>query len=465
MKRELVLKYLLLIFYFFNSNLYSNGDSLDSKKIFVFLENSLLINNQIEIDYESIIQIALLALILVGTFIYWNFKLKESEAKFRTLFDIAPIFLNSFDKNGKIILWNKECEKVFGWTFDEIKNKKNSLSLFYDDPKVCEDVMKSFENISNSFEEWYPKTKKGETLVVKWANIKLPNGETINVGLDITQQRNYEMSISENALELKLAKSQLENLNSSLEKRIENEITKNTKQQLMIMQQNKLAQMGEMIENIAHQWRQPLAQINSSVILIDAMLEKYNFKDAMVENKLTEIESLTSYMSKTISDFKNFFNPNKKKTIFKVEEAVQKASDVLKGLIHSYHIQMEISVEKDLKINSYLGELQQVILIIVNNAIDALILMNVHFPKILINAYTDNENIVISIEDNALGINSDLLDKIFEPYFTTKHKAQGTGLGLYIAKMVVENSLLGFLSVENKVNGACFIIRIPKGKV
>ncbi|MCT7580447.1 PAS domain-containing sensor histidine kinase [Aliarcobacter butzleri] len=424
-----------------------------------------MINNQIEITYELVIEIVLLVLILIGMFVYWNLKLKQSEAKFRTLFDIAPVFLNSFDKNGKIILWNKECEKTFGWTFDEIKNKKNSLSLFYDDPKVCEDVMKSFENISNSFEEWHPKTKNGETLVVKWANIKLPNGETINIGLDITQQRNYEISIREKALELKVAKLQLENLNSSLEKRIEDEIKKNTKQQHMIMQQNKLAQMGEMIENIAHQWRQPLAQINSSIILIDAILEKHNFKDTLVENKLTEIESLTSYMSKTISDFKNFFNPNKKKTIFKVEDAIQKANDVLKGLINSHHIQMEISVEKDLIINSYLGELQQVILIIINNSIDAFIHMNIHFPKILINTYTDNENLVIYIEDNALGINSDLLDKIFEPYFTTKHKAQGTGLGLYIAKMIVENSLLGFLSVENKQNGARFRIKIPKGEI
>jgi len=459
------LKHLLLIFYFLSLNLYSNTDSFDSKKIFVFLDNSLLINNQIEITYELVIEIVLLILILIGTFIYWNLKLKESEAKFRTLFDIAPVFLNSFDKNGKIILWNKECEKAFGWTFDEIKNKKDSLSLFYDDPKVCEDVMKSFENISDSFEEWHPKTKNGETLIVKWANIKLPNGEIINIGLDITQQRNYEISIREKALELKVAKSQLENLNSSLEKRIEDEIKKNTKQQHMIMQQNKLAQMGEMIENIAHQWRQPLAQINSSIILIDAILEKHNFKDTLVENKLTEIESLTSYMSKTISDFKNFFNPNKKKTIFNVEEAIQKANDVLKGLINSHHIQVEINIEKDLKINSYLGELQQVILIIINNAIDALIHMNIHFPKILINAYTDNESLVIHIEDNALGINSDLLDKIFEPYFTTKHKAQGTGLGLYIAKMIVENSLLGFLSVENKQNGAGFTIKIPKGEI
>lgn len=459
------MKHLLLIFYFLSLNLYSNTDSFDSKKIFVFLDNSLLINNQIEITYELVIEIVLLILILIGTFIYWNLKLKESEAKFRTLFDIAPVFLNSFDKNGKIILWNKECEKVFGWTFDEIKNKKDSLSLFYDDPKVCEDVMKSFENISDSFEEWHPKTKNGETLIVKWANIKLPNGEIINIGLDITQQRNYEISIREKALELKVAKLQLENLNSSLEKRIEDEIKKNTKQQHMIMQQNKLAQMGEMIENIAHQWRQPLAQINSSIILIDAILEKHNFKDTLVENKLTEIESLTSYMSKTISDFKNFFNPNKKKTIFNVEEAIQKANDVLKGLINSHHIQIEINIEKDLKINSYLGELQQVILIIINNSIDAFIHMNIHFPKILINAYTDNESLVIHIEDNALGINSDLLDKIFEPYFTTKHKAQGTGLGLYIAKMIVENSLLGFLSVENKQNGACFTIKIPKGEI
>ncbi|WP_419676117.1 PAS domain S-box protein [Aliarcobacter butzleri] len=83
-----------------------------------------MINNQIEITYELVIEIVLLVLILIGMFVYWNLKLKQSEAKFRTLFDIAPVFLNSFDKNGKIILWNKECEKTFGWTFDEIKNKK-----------------------------------------------------------------------------------------------------------------------------------------------------------------------------------------------------------------------------------------------------------------------------------------------------------------------------------------------------
>lgn len=435
----------------------------ETKKDLLTKWNNIKYQNQI--DYQLIIQIIFLGLVLIGIFIYWNLKLKESEEKFRTLFDIAPIFLNSFDKNGKITLWNKECEKIFGWTYDEIKKEKEPLSLFYDDPIICDKVLKSFKAINSIFEEWHPKTKDGKILTVKWANVKLPNGEIIHIGVDITQQRKYEISIQEKALELKLAKLELEDLNSSLEKRITTEIEKNTKQQLMIMQQNKLVQMGEMIKNIAHQWRQPLAQINSSIILIDAMLDKYNFKDSIVENKLTEIESLTSYMSKTINDFRNFFNPNKKKINFKVEEAIQKASDVLKGLIHTHYIEMEINIEKNLIINSYLGELQQVVLIILNNAIDALIIANIQNPKIIVESYTNNENIIINIEDNALGINSDILDKIFEPYFTTKYKAQGTGLGLYIAKMIVENSLLGTLNVENRVNGACFIIKIPKGKV
>jgi PAS domain S-box-containing protein len=436
------------------------------------------ITYQVQTDYEIILEILLLGIIIVVIFIYWNLKLKEeirnkeiiqkklkeSEERFRTLFDIAPILLDSFDKDGKVVLWNKECEKIFGWSFEEITKVENPLDLFYPDPLVQKKIFEAFNNSENIYNEWRPKTKDGKEIITKWANIKLPNDELIHIGYDITQERKNKIIVQEKTEQLNIAKQQLEELNCSLEKKIKEEINKSTKQQIMLMHQSKLAQMGEMIENIAHQWRQPLAQVNSAVLLIDMALNKNKIKDLMIESKLTEIESLTAYMSKTIDDFKNFFSPNKQKNIFTIKSAIQKAVDIVNGLVHLHYIQVTIDIEKDLKCYSYIEELQQVILIIINNAIDVLVLKKISTPKIIITAWKEKGNIIINIEDNALGIDSNYLDKIFEPYFTTKLKSQGTGLGLYMAKTIIENGLLGVLNVENKSDGACFTIKIPEGK-
>ena len=436
------------------------------------------IKYQVETDYKLVLEILFFGISIIVLFIYWNLKLKDeirnkeiiqkklkqSEEKFRTLFDIAPVLLDSFDKDGKVVLWNKECEKVFGWSLEEIQKEKNPISLLYPDTLIQKEIFEDFQNNDgNIYKEWHPITKDGKQIITRWANIKLPNNELIHIGYDITQQRKNEKIVEEKTLELKIAKQQLEELNSSLENRIESEINKNTKQQIILMHQSKLAQMGEMIENIVHQWRQPLAQINSLVLLIDMELNKNKFTNSILENKLGEIEVLTAYMSKTIDDFKNFFSPNKQKNIFEIENAIQKALDIVRGVVHLYHIKTTINIGKDLKCYSYLEELQQVILTILNNAIEALILKKIPSGEISIDVYKQDNNIVINIQDNALGINIKHLDKIFEPYFTTKRKAQGTGLGLYMAKMIIENGLLGTLNVENKLNGACFTIKIPQG--
>jgi signal transduction histidine kinase/ABC-type nitrate/sulfonate/bicarbonate transport system substrate-binding protein len=262
----------------------------------------------------------------------------------------------------------------------------------------------------------------------------------------------------------KEVENQLFDLNKSLENKIKIEIEKNTKQQVILMQQSKLVQMGEMIENIAHQWRQPLAQINSSVLLIDTVLMKNQFNNTQVEDKLLEIESLTDYMSKTIDDFKNFFHPNKEKSTFTIENAVNKSYDIVKGSIKVHHIKTKIDISENLQCYSHLEELQQVILTILNNAIDALVIKAIKSPKISLKAYEQEKNIILEIQDNAQGIDEKIINKIFEPYFTTKHKSQGTGLGLYMAKMILESGLEGSLSVENRLDGACFIIEVPQGK-
>ncbi len=437
------------------------------------------ISYQLAVDYQVIAQIIFLGFVLVSIFIYWNFKLKEeiknkelaqkqlkeNQKKLQTLFDIAPVLLDSFDNQGRVTYWNQECEKIFGWSFEEIKNHPAPIKLFYPDPQDQEKLIESFNKRNyNKYEEWHPKTKEGKTLITMWANVKLPTDEIINIGYDITNQRQNELALKEKTEQLTLAKKQLEDLNNSLEERIKTEIDKNIKNQVILMHQSKLAQMGEMIENIAHQWRQPLAQINSSVLIVDAYLQKNKCFDTTIEKKLLEIESLTAYMSKTIDDFKNFFNPDKQKTKFKVKNAIEKSYNILKGSLVSKEIRTITTIDPKLECYGYLDELQQVILALLNNAIDALVLMNIESPLITVESYELEGYIYINIEDNASGIKKEIMNKIFEPYFTTKHKSQGTGLGLYMSKMIIEEGLGGNLNVTNGAKGALFTIQIPKGE-
>ncbi|RXK11785.1 hypothetical protein CP965_11420 [Halarcobacter mediterraneus] len=451
-------------------------DSITREKIFYKWNN---LEYDITIDYNLIAQILFISIVILALILYWNLKLKEeikkrkkierdlkeSEQKFKLLFNKVPIFLNSFDSDGKITLWNEECSKVFGWQFDELKNYSNPLELFYPDKVLLNRVKNSFKDLDSIlFKEWTPQTKEGKKLVTKWANIPLHNGEVINVGYDITQQREYEIELRKKNSELKKAHNRYKELNSELEDKIKAEIQENTKHQVTIMEQSKLAQMGEMIENIAHQWRQPLAEINSTVLLLDATLSNKKVLDSEIEEKLLEIENLTKYMSNTINDFKNFFDPNKEREEFNIYENIQKTLKILNRRLSYYKIEVEIKVDRNISLNAYPDELNQVLLVLLNNSIDAFSEKKVPLPLIEIFLRDTKKALILYIKDNAYGINNKIIDKIFEPYFTTKHKSQGTGLGLYISKMIIEKGFNGRISVKNEDEGVCFILELPKGE-
>jgi len=199
--------------------------SIDDKSRELFIQKWNNINYQVQTDYQIIFQTLFFGIVLISISIYWNLKLKEeirnkeivqmklkdSEEKFRTLFDKAPILLNSFDEKGNVVLWNKECEKVFGWTFSEISKKTNPLQLFYPDPLIQKKVLSDFRNNQKFYKKWEATTKDGKLIVVKWANIKLHNNETIHIGFDITNETYKEKVIQDKAHQLKIAKEQLLN--------------------------------------------------------------------------------------------------------------------------------------------------------------------------------------------------------------------------------------------------------------
>lgn len=418
----------------------------------------------------------MLALVII-IFIYWIYELKIeinkrkaiqkkleiSDEKYRTLFELAPILLDSFDEQGKIILWNKECEKVFGYTKEEIFNHNNPISLFYEDNyNNFSNLVKNSSEDEITFVEWKPKRKDGKKLVVKWANISLLNGEMVHIGVDITEQRENEQLLEQQAITLAFAKNQLEKLNDSLEERIKTEIEKSTHQQALLMQQSKLAQMGEMIQNIAHQWRQPLVEINSNLMLIDYYVNDKNAMSDEIEERISSIENITKYLSNTISSFQDFFHPNKEKSSFSLDEVIDKTYNIVKVNLLKNDILFKKVFDKNLECFGQKEELQQVFLVLINNSIQAIEKYKIVNPKIIIKAYIEDNFTIIEVKDNALGIDEKDLPKVFDPYFTTKHKSQGVGVGLYMAKMIIEKGFLGELLVSNISNGACFTVKLPR---
>lgn len=216
--------------------------------------------------------------------------------------------------------------------------------------------------------------------------------------------------------------------------------------------------MGEMISMIAHQWRQPIAVVamGANNILADIELDILN-NDSLKEN-LNEIIAQTEYLSETIDDFKNFFKPDKQKDLASIEHIFDETFKVMGKMLENNEITVIQEYKSGMQILTYSKELLQVFINIIKNAKEVLVEKKEHNRLITINEYLKNDSIIIEICDNAGGIKEDILDKIFDPYFTTKDEL-GTGLGLYMSKTIIEKHLNGKIQAYNKNGGACFEIK------
>lgn len=239
-------------------------------------------------------------------------------------------------------------------------------------------------------------------------------------------------------------------------------------QEKLLIRQSKLASMGEMITLIAHQWRQPLSVINGIVLNMDMDHRKQTFQekemyDKKFDNHLNKIEETTAYLSTTINDFTDFFTKNKKSERFYIADIITQSQQL--SLISNYkNITITYKEEEPIEVIGYKSELIQSLLIILNNAIYACqknLAYTHNQGHITIETYSLKRDLIISIEDNGGGVESKDLKKIFDPYYTTKEKPHGTGLGLYILKLIIEESMNGKISLENSENGAIFTIKIP----
>jgi len=266
------------------------------------------------------------------------------------------------------------------------------------------------------------------------------------------------------------ADEELKAINISLEDRVKEEVEDNRRKDQQMLEQSRLAQMGEMISMIAHQWRQPLSAITATTGSMSVHMQLGEHSEKYMEEGIEKINKYTQHLSTTITDFRNFFKPDKEKSLTSLNEVVLGSLHIIGSSLESQGIIVETFLESEEKVFSYPNELKQVVLNLMKNAQDIFAERSLDKSdatknmeaRIWIETQTHDNEVELRIRDNAGGVLQENISYIFDPYFTTKEKQDGTGLGLYMSKMIVEDHCEGRLEVKNQDEGACFVLIIPR---
>ncbi|MBF0520183.1 MAG: PAS domain S-box protein [Nitrospirae bacterium] len=387
-------------------------------------------------------------------------KLAESEERCRSLFEKSPDSIFIADtQTGCIVDANTQASILMGRPVTEIKGIHQSQLH----PKSMEqysiDSFKEYARISlhdknsHRVDNYVVRSDGKEIPVEILAQTIHINGNPFLLGVfrDISERKHME--------------DELHRFNNELHCRVEQETEKRRAQEQMLIQQSKMASMGEMIGLIAHQWKQPL---NAVGLTIQDLKDSYNYGEldagyieSIVDSTLRQVK----FMSKTIDDFRNFFVTSKKKILFDVKSAIEELLSMFIHIFNRSNIDISVKSEQNVLLitDGYANEFKQVVLNIINNSKDAIVLRKRNIPEMqgLIEINTssteDKSKVIVSIKDNGGGIAADVITKIFEPYFTTKG-TEGTRLGLYMSKTIIETNMGGTLTVKNVDNGAEFLI-------
>ena len=241
---------------------------------------------------------------------------------------------------------------------------------------------------------------------------------------------------------------ELRQINSDLEIRIKKEVDENLRKDRLLSQQQKMVSMGQMIENIAHQWRQPLSLITTSVSGIKIKKQINDLDDEFLYKTLDSILNTSKYLSNTIDDFRYFFKPQKEREDFYLEKCCNKTIELINPNFISQNIKIIYKIE-NIKVSGYETELIQVLINILNNSKDALLSVDNDEKFIFIDIFKKDDKAIIEINDNAGGMDEKIVDKVFEPYFTTKHQSQGTGIGLFMCREIINKHMNGHIDISN----------------
>lgn len=382
------------------------------------------------------------------------------------------------DTSGIITFVNDEFCKISGYSKEELLGQNHNIVRH---PDVTASAYQLLWQTINS-KQIYKTTAKnrakdGSTFYVNTTITPILDEdenivEFIAIRYDVTNEVLYKHQLQKKEKELQDLNASLEKrvqektrelkeLNETLEKRVKKEISKNEEKQKIMFWQSRLASLGEMLANISHQWRQPLTELNLTMFTLKKAA--LNGDEDEVKKLYDESRNIIKNMSNTIEDFTNFFKPDKEKQHFKIAESIKEAIQILEKLIAAEMISIKTEFE-DLEVLGITNELSQVIVNLIKNSRDAFVHNSILIREINISVKREKPSgafAIIELQDNAGGIQEKNPYKIFEPYFTTKHTSQGTGLGLFMSKMICENGLGGTIDVKTKKGTTTFVIKIP----
>lgn len=401
-----------------------------------------LASYQKETDYTLVWKIFIIFLIIIIIGSIFTMILRKNNKRLHVLLNSSIEAIAIF-KNGKIIEANEPLLTLYGYSsISEIRGKD---AYSFVEAKNYSFLKEKLEGTHLPYE--INTLKKDGTLfptLVK--GTKLDKNTRITSIIDLS--------------ELKIVQNKLENLNKSLASKIVDEGKKNEEQQLLMLHQSRFAQMGEMIAMIAHQWRQPLNNLSiiNQTIILKYKRDKLN-KELMEKfgtNSMKQIQ----LMSNTIDDFRNFFMPRKEKSDFCVNDVLSNTLDIINPIISKENIQIHFNKKNTYPTYGYKNELGQVFLNIISNSKDALLSKEIKDKNIFVDTKLVKNTIEITFNDNAGGIDESILGKIFDPYFSTKSGKNGTGLGLYMSKIIIEEHMKGKIDISNNKKGALFTIKL-----
>jgi PAS domain S-box-containing protein len=436
---------------FINENSFYEFETVFRKKD-SSLCNAQVVIKLIELHGKSFLQITIRDITLRKQF---YLELLAQKNRFKELFDASPVALVILNSSLEILELNPAFSVYFGYNINEVPNLKTLTQIAFDDDDYRTYVINatkiSLLEAKDKHGRFATPTfkircKDGQNKYIQLTGSILGDGYIVAFS-DLTESVNYEKS--------------LRGLNEKLSQRVEEEIKKRLASEQTLIQSEKMAQLGNMIGIILHQWKQPLSAISLFAQELRIACKFNDIDIKLVQSNALNIISQVDFMTKTADEFQDFYKPSKEKRNFFVKNQIEIIGSILSKQLSLASIDFIVSGDDTLTAHGFDSEFKQVILNIINNAKDAIVEKKIQNPFIKVSILKPNSNIVIQIEDNAGGILSELLpDKLFEPFVSTKEE-HGTGVGLSLCKTIITEHFHGELTATNGAFGAIFTISIP----
>jgi len=389
-------------------------------------------------------------------------ELQQSEEKYRIVADYTLDWEYWLGPEGEILYMSPASYELTGYHRDEFFADPTLLDKIFhpaDREWMSSHITEPYDEILSHARDVRIITRQGQERWIAHACCAVNDSDGRPMGRrgcnrDVTDRKQAELALQQKSQELA-------DLNRTLQERVLEELHKNREKDRILMIQARQAAMGEMISNIAHQWRQPL---NNLALMVQGLLVDYDYNELNREQLQSSVQhgmDLILYMSSTIDDFRNFFKPNKQKSHFSLQAVTQQAINFVSASLMASQITIQLQVVQDATSFGYPNECTQVLINLLGNARDALLEHLPDIPAIIVTIDRGPAGPSISVADNGGGIPETILDRIFDPYFTTKEQGKGTGIGLYMAKTIIEKNMGGSLTVHNQPHGAIFTITLP----